>query len=110
MAKNKFGAKRITIDNINFHSKKEGNHYLYLKSLLENGEISDLELQPRFEIIPKYTRKDGKKIRARHYTSDFRYVKNGETVIDEVKGYFTSESKLRIAIVEYMYQIVINII
>ncbi|GHU50807.1 hypothetical protein FACS1894200_10500 [Spirochaetia bacterium] len=79
-----------TIDGIVFASKAEMNRYLYLSFLQNNGKISSLELQPRFEIVPKTKRNP-----ARHYTADFRYIENGKVIIEEVKGFFTTDYKLR---------------
>ena len=45
---NKYYNQKITIDGHEFPSKKEGNRYLELKLLQKAGEISNLELQPRF--------------------------------------------------------------
>lgn len=49
------------------------------------GFISDLELQPKFILQEKFSYK-GKVIRAITFKADFKYLKKGEVIIEEVKG------------------------
>ena len=77
--KNKFGAKKTSIDGITFHSKKEAGRYNELKFLLSLGQISELEVQPKIPLIV-----NGKKIG--NYIGDFRYGQSGETIIEDVKS------------------------
>lgn len=86
--RNKYNAKPVTIDGKIFASIAEGNRYKELKLLLRSGVISDLELQPRFQVskggaIDPTT---GRKMPAARYTADFRYTENGKTIIEEVKS------------------------
>ena len=91
-SKNKYGAKKVTIDGIQFDSKKEANRYCELKLLERCGEITDLELQKEFELIPAQ-RIDGKVVeRAVKYKADFVYKENGKTVVEDVKGYRDASS------------------
>lgn len=80
--------------NIKYHgfdSKKEDKRYLQLKALEEAGEISNLERQVKYELIPSQ-KIDGKVVeRACTYTCDFRYVKDGQTVVEDVKSSYTSK-------------------
>lgn len=86
-SKNKYGAKKVTIDGIQFDSKKEANRYCELKLLERCGEITDLELQKEFELIPAQ-RIDGKVVeRAVKYKADFVYKENGEICVEDCKGY-----------------------
>ncbi len=75
------------IDGIKFDSLAEGRRYKELKLLERAGLISDLELQPKYEIIPKYVNADGKKIQAAYYVADFSYYDTevGEWVTEDVK-------------------------
>ena len=59
---NKYGAKSVTIDGHVFPSKRESEYYLLYKDMLERGEIVNLELQPRFTLIPAYTNNAVKKV------------------------------------------------
>lgn len=66
----KYGAKKITVDGIKFDSKMEADFYLELKKQKQDGLIVDFELQPRFELLPKFE-KNGVKYRKMEYVADF---------------------------------------
>lgn len=94
----KYKNKKIEIDGIKFDSTKEGKRYLVLKQALENGEIQDLKLQVKYELIPSIKEeyvehlKTKDKIKTRTlqlpitYTCDFQYVKDGELVVEDIKA------------------------
>lgn len=102
----KLNNKTITVDGIEFQSKKEGNRYCELKVLQRAGKISNLELQKRYELIPaqyetvptgevyKVGDKKGqpktKQVCVEQsvvYIADFVYTENGKTVVEDVKGF-----------------------
>ena len=83
----KYFAEKNIADNIHFDSKKEMQRYFQLKEMQERGEISSLRLQVPYEIIPKQIKKNGKSERKCEYIADFVYEKDGETVVEDVKGY-----------------------
>lgn len=101
MTNNKYKAKKREVNGILFDSTKEASRYLYLKSLLDKGEIQDLRLQVKYELIPAqyeqtvvYTpKKHQEKVIKRNierkleYIADFVYIQNGETIVEDVKGY-----------------------
>lgn len=91
----KYNAKPIEIDRIRFDSIAEGNRYLQLKALLQNGEISDLKLQPEFLLQEPFTDNKGKRHRAILYRADFQYTENGKTVVEDVKGMETQVYKIK---------------
>lgn len=78
------------VDNIRFDSKAEAARYTELKMLQRAGKISGLELQPSFELQPKF-KADGKTIRAITYRADFQYNENGRVVVEDVKGKETKD-------------------
>lgn len=88
---------------------KEAERYKELKTLEKLGHIRDLELQPKFEILPKYEI-NGKKVRAINYIADFKYEvrSTGETVVEDVKGVKTDIYKLKKKLFEYQYNIEIK--
>lgn len=89
----KYGNKKVTLDGIEFDSAKEARRYSELKLLERAGEISDLELQKEYELIPNQRGADGKIIeRAVKYKADFVYKERGETVVEDVKGYRATNS------------------
>lgn len=81
----KYRNKKTEIDGILFDSKKEAARYAELKLLEKAGEIKDLELQPKFELMPK---QKGKYRNERNcvYIADFSYFENGEKIVEDVKG------------------------
>jgi hypothetical protein len=100
--RSKYGAKRTTVDGINFDSAKEARRWMQLRQLEMGGEITNLERQVK---IPLFGR-DGPIMtnggtRQRTYVADFKYVDwrlNGVTVIEDSKGMETPEFKLKKAI------------
>lgn len=91
--KRKYGNRKTVIDGHTFDSKREASRYGALKLLVRAGQITGLELQPRFELIPKQRRADGKAERACEYVADFRYTDTatGQTVIEDAKGMRTRD-------------------
>ena len=87
---NKYHAKAAYADGIKFSSTFERNRYLLLKGMEDSGEIKDLMLQVKFEIIPK---QDGE--RAAHYIADFVYEKDGNIVVEDTKGFSTPDYILK---------------
>ena len=83
----KYFAIRTVVDGVSFASKAEARRYGVLKLLAAAGEISDLTLQP---VIPLVV--NGQTIGK--YIGDFRYVENGEVVIEDVKSKPTMTSNL----------------
>jgi hypothetical protein len=80
----KYGAKRTTVDGINFDSQAESRRYGQLKLLQQAGEIQDLICHPRFLIYDGVTR-EGKRERI-WYEGDFEYREDGARVVEDVKG------------------------
>lgn len=71
-----------------FDSKRERKRYGELAIMLRTGEISDLRIQVRYELIPKQKRDDGKTERSVYYDADFVYKdKDGIEHIEDSKGY-----------------------
>ena len=86
--KSKYGNVKTKVDDILFDSKKEANRYCQLKLLAKAGTISELELQPKFDLVV-----NGFKICT--YIADFRYIKDNKIIIEDVKGVQTQEFKLK---------------
>lgn len=97
--------ERVTVCGISFDSKWEADRYLQLLYLQQQGVIRDLQLQKKFELIPAVREPDtvgkrggvkqGKVIeRAVYYVADFVYVKGGETVVEDAKGYYDTSSAM----------------
>lgn len=91
MSYSKYKNQKVNVDGHIFHSKKEARRYEELKLLERAGKIRDLELQPKFELIPTI-RIETETLERVSYYADFRYydmTKNCE-VVEDVKGYKTS--------------------
>jgi len=85
---NKFNARKIVDGSLTFDSKKEHSRWLELSLLERAGEISNLQRQVKFELIPKQTKSDGSCERPTSYVADFVYFdkKTGKKVVEDVKG------------------------
>ena len=83
LAANKYGNVRETEDGYTFDSQAEAKHYRELKYRLLAGEISDLQVHPRFPI-----RVNGTVICT--YVADFAYFEGGMRVVEDVKGVRTA--------------------
>ena len=101
MRRNKYNAKKVTIDGITFHSQKESRRYLELKLLERAGEIKDLKLQPRYDFILNG-------VKMGFYKGDFGYNKkvpwrraNGHKgadwlpILEDSKGFKTAIYNLK---------------
>lgn len=100
--RNKYHAKKTTVDGIAFDSRREADRYLILKSMEEDGAIEDLRRQVRYELVPAFD-VDGKHYRPVYYVADFTYRENGHAVIEDVKGMKTDVYRLKAKLVAYRY-------
>lgn len=100
----KYNNKKTIVDNIKFDSKAEANRYIELKMLEKARKISDLELQPKFELQEKYINNKGEKIRAITYKADFCYLEGNKIVVEDVKGIETKEFKIKKKLFENKYR------
>lgn len=99
---NKYRNKKVIVDEKEFDSKREGNRYKELKLLERAGEIKNLELQPRFLLQDSF-KKNGRTFRKIEYVADFKYIENGKTIVEDVKGMQTDVFKLKHKIFEKVY-------
>lgn len=98
MGYRKYGNRKTVIDNITFDSKAEADYYCQLKLLERAGKISDLRLQPKYELIPKQ-----KGERAVHYIADFEFAEKEKTVVVDVKGMKTKDYILKRKLFKQLY-------
>lgn len=98
----KYRNKKIEHNGEVFDSVKEWKRFEGLKLLEKAGAIEDLQRQVKFVLIPaqyepfkRFSGKTGKRLKdgkkcvekAVTYYADFVYKKDGETVVEDVKGY-----------------------
>ena len=78
----KYNNTKIRVDGRLFDSKAEAARWQELQLLERAGEITELERQVEYELIPKQ-----KGERAVKYIADFRYVDHeGKVVVEDTKG------------------------
>ena len=99
----KYNAKKTVVDGITFDSKKEAARYVELKVMEKAGEITHLELQPKFQLQAKYKNGDGKRVREVSYIADFQYKQDGKVIVEDVKGVKTEVYKLKKKMFEFIY-------
>ena len=121
LRRNKYGAKKIKdpATGYVFDSKKEFIRWCELRILERTGKISDLQRQVKYELLPNqyetYARfsktgkqlKDGVKLieRGVSYVADFVYKENGETVVEDCKGFRTEDYRIKKKLMLYMHNI-----
>jgi hypothetical protein len=111
---NKYGANKFVIDGIEFDSKREARRYSELLVLLKAGEISDLQCQVKYVLIPaqrepdiigpKGGRKPGKLLEKEvAYIADFVYKdKDGNTIVEDTKGFRTKDYVIKRKLALYL--------
>ncbi len=100
----KYRNQRVTIDGISFDSKKEGERYRQLKMLERAGKVSNLALQPAFELAPAVSIA-GKLKKPLRYVADFSYIKNGKIITEDVKGMKTDVYLIKKHLLKHIYGI-----
>lgn len=104
--KNKYGAKRTIAHGITFDSKAEADRYCELRLLERAGEITNLELQPRYPLIVEG-------VNCGEYRGDFIYFtrptnsKRGEHILEDVKSKVTKTKlyQLKKKLVAALYKV-----
>lgn len=96
--RNKYNAKKIEFDGHVFDSKKEKTRYEELVKAVNDGIITDLKRQVRFELEPPVVEEYKEQMKTKtvtktrtvqrgiYYTCDFQYMKGGELVVEDVKS------------------------
>lgn len=108
---NKYGSRKVTVDGITFDSKKEAKRYSELRLLEKAGQITNLQRQFKFELIPTQREESTEVYKAgpqkglpkpgaviekpTFYIADFVYMENGKKVVEDAKGYKTPEYKIK---------------
>lgn len=108
MTFSKYKNIKTTVLGKTFSSKHEAYRYRELKILLDAGEISDLQLQVPYELIPSF-KLEGETYRGIKYVADFVYKdKNGNIVVEDAKGMRTEVYKLKRKLMAYVHKIKIK--
>ena len=102
--RSKYGNRKVTYYGITFDSKKEGEHYLFLRSEQLAGRIKDLACQTAFVVVPKV----GKE-REVKYIADFTYRDSeGNLIVEDAKGFRTDVYKIKKKLMLWRYGIEIR--
>lgn len=105
---NKYKNRKITRDGLTFDSAKEWKRWRELILLQKAGKISDLQRQVKFELIPSQ-RIAGKVVeRPCTYIADFVYSENGKRVVEDTKGFKTTEYIIKRKLMLYVHGIQIK--
>lgn len=92
-----------TVDGIVFDSAAEARRYSELKLLERAGSVTDLELQPEYLLVPKFSHPEHGTVRAIKYKADFRYLLHGQEVVEDVKGHKTEVYRLKKKLLLWRY-------
>lgn len=101
-SRSKYGSRKVTVDGETFDSQKEYRRFRELVLLERAGRIQDLQRQVKFVLIPaqyepdtigkRGGKKRGKLIeRECSYVADFVYTEDGKQVVEDTKGFKTTE-------------------
>lgn len=116
----KYGNRKVTVDGISFDSKKEARRYTDLMLLARAGEISNLERQVKFVLVPAQYEvverygKDGRRLRDAKklierecaYIADFTYTdSSGKYVVEDTKGMRTKDYIIKRKLMLHRYGI-----
>lgn len=88
----KYRNQTTVVDGIKFTSKREAQHYGELAILLAAKKINKLKIQPSFPIYVKGIVGEQEVCKV---IADFSFIENGKTVVVDVKGYWTTVSRLK---------------
>jgi hypothetical protein len=122
--RSKYGNRKVRLDGVVFDSRKEARRYAELSLLQKAGDISDLQRQVEFELIPaqyapssetykrgaqKGKQKPGKLLERRCcYIADFVYRQHGELIVEDTKGVRTKEYIIKRKLMLYVHKIAVK--
>ena len=108
----KYRNKKVVFDGIKFDSIRECNRYQELSLLERTGAIRELRCQVRIPLTASKNPVRSKKGRQLAYVVDFKYwdVTERRMRYEDVKGYDTRLSALKVAVVEAESGIMVEIV
>lgn len=110
MAYTKYFNKKTKTKDGTFDSKKEADEWFMLKIREQAGEISDLQRQVEFQLIPTI-RTTAETLRRCSYIADFYYWDNARQswVVQDTKGFKTDVYNLKKRLMLWLYPEIIFI-
>ncbi|PTL00219.1 hypothetical protein BUZ31_05115 [Staphylococcus haemolyticus] len=95
----KYNAKKVEYKGILFDSTVECEFYKFLEKQINVGKFDHIEIQPRYELIPKLDKQ-----RKTEYIADFALFKDDVLVeVIDVKGMPTEVAKLKAKMFRHKY-------
>lgn len=93
----KYGAVATVVNGIKFDSKAESKRYRDLILLKRAGEITDIQLQPKYVLMAGFKHKaTGKRVQPITYSADFLVTyADGHQEIEDVKGVKTEVYRIK---------------
>lgn len=86
----KYGNKKTTRafngGTITFDSMAEARRFDELHAMAKAGEIYNLTLQPEYIILDKVKHQGHRTMPMRKYIPDFRYILDGQVIVEDVKS------------------------
>lgn len=114
----KYKNKKIEVDGITFDSRKEAKRWLELRQLEQAGEITDLQRQVKFVLIPSQyidVPIDGHRFEKKcverecSYKADFVYKDSfGAVCVEDSKGFKTKDYIIKRKLLLYVHGIQIK--
>lgn len=115
-SKSKYGNRRVQYQGEWFDSQRELDRWLELRLLEKAGVITNLRRQVKYVLIPEQREPDtigprggrhkGKLIEsALSYVADHVYERDGQTVVEDSKGFLTAEYKIKRKLMLYVHGI-----
>lgn len=96
-AKPKYGNKKCEWKGIKFDSIHERDRFIILWREEQDGKITDLNRQVRFQLLPAQKGEDGRVIeRPCFYVADFTYRRDGKLVVEDAKSKATKTKEYRL--------------
>lgn len=90
----KYHNRKVEVDGIMFDSVREASRWRELKHQESVGMISDLRRQVKFTLIP-FNRGTIRNERECSYRADFVYTRDGQVIVEDVKGVWTEAYKIK---------------
>lgn len=114
--RSKYGNKKVGYNGESFDSLKEYRRFCELSLLERAGEITDLQRQVKFVLIPAQYEPDiigvrggvrrGKLLeREVSYVADFVYTQDGRQVVEDTKGFRTTDYIIKRKLMLYIHGI-----
>lgn len=113
----KYHNQAVVVDGLRFDSRLEAKRYQQLKLLKAAGEVAWFTRQVPFVIAPKVTYRVDFLIVWTHRNPELLNVRMGNQVfpvspvtLEDVKGFWTETSKVKVRTVEYQYGVTIQML